>query len=892
MPFHPGRSPMPLVLLALGVSAPSVRAVAQAADRPTADTEPRPTPIAWVASPVDLTGPARPGAYVAAVGRRSIAMGTEQGGFEVWTWPIKLLHDFELRFQIPLYAEPIAGRDVARRVEVSPAGVTITYAHSAFTVRQRIFAPLEEPAVVSVLEVDAIRPIEIIAEFQSDLQYAWPASFGGQYVVWDDREKAFLLSESRRRVNGYVGSPYATWATNQPSHAVPEAPSQIRIAVGDQGPVPMPRPGEPAGRLTPVRAAGIPIVMVGATAPRDSVKAIYRRVLAEIPALYAARVAHAARVLDSSMWVETPDPRFDLAVRWAAVNLDEALACNPELGCGPVAGYGPSGARGTRPGFGWYFGGDASINALGMSSAGQFALARQGLEFFARYQRADGKIPHEISQGAAHVRWFDDFPYAFYHADTTPYWLLAWGDYWLASGDTAAVRRHWPHLRKAFDWCRTTLDDSTALMLNSKGGLGAVEVGDLGVGVRSDIYLSAIWVESLDRVARMAAALGERRTAELARGLRARALASLRERFWLPRERIHAFALLDGGEIRPELTVWPSTAMSFGLFDEERGMEGAVAQAGAALVTDWGARALASTSRLFDPLHYNNGTVWPFVTGFAALAQYRYRNPTAGFAALSSIVNSGFVWGLGRNPEVWSGAQFEQLETAVPHQFFGTSFILTVLARGLLGWEPDVPRGIVRLAPQLPAEWPSLRVHAARAGAARYELELARSAGELRATLQGTPGGPDTLLFEPHLPLGARLTGARLNGQPIRCAELVSRRDTQALCRVPLAPALRAPGGRVELVVTHSPGYQVILPRTEVPRGGRSRSVRLLDQRLEGDELVLTLEGPAGTATEIAVTGERPAKVPVRFEGPVSTAPADATSLDGYVRQVVRLATR
>ena len=92
------------------------------------------------------------------------------------------------------------------------------------------------------------------------------------------------------------------------------------------------------------------------------------------------------------------------------------------------------------------------------------------------------------------------------------------------------------------------------------------------------------------------------------------------------------------------------------------------------------------------------------MTGFEALGQYQYRNPIAGYAALSTIVRSGFTWGLGRNPEVWSGSQFEPLDTAVPHQFFGTSFILTVLARGLLGWEPDVPRGIVRLAPQLPTD--------------------------------------------------------------------------------------------------------------------------------------------------------------------------------------------
>lgn len=835
----------------------------------------QPTPLAWQTSPVDLRGPSRAGSYLAAVGRRAIAMGTELGDFEVWTWPLKLLHGFNLRFQTPLYADPIDGREISRRVEVTPAGPMIVYSHPAFTVRERIFAPVDEPAVVVVLEVDAVRPIEILAEFQSDLQLAWPAAFGGQYVFWDEGEKAFVLSESRRQANGFVGSPYTTSATNQPSHNVPEAPNQLRIAVGDQTTVPMPRPGEPAGKLTLVHAGGIPIVMVGALAPRDSVRAIYRRVLADVPRLYAGRAAHSRAVLDSAMWVESPDSLFDLGVRWAALNMDEAMVCNPDLGCGPVAGYGPGGSRGTRPGFGWFFGGDASINSLGMTGAGQFELARDGLDFFTRYQRADGKIPHEISQSAGRIKWFDDYPYAFYHADTTPYWLMAWGDYWLASGDTASIRRVWPNLRKAYEWCRGTVDSTTGLMLNSLGGLGAIEVGDLGVGVESDIYLSGVWVVALQRMARMAEAMKDRKLAQEAGTLGERALASLRDRFWLPDQRFYAFALLKDNAIRPELTIWPSTAMSFGVFDDERGMASAAAMARATLITDWGARALASESRLFDPLHYNNGTVWPFVTGYAALGQYRYRNPVAGFAELDAIVRSGFTWGLGRNPEVWSGSDFEPLDTAVPHQFFGTSFILTVLTRGLLGWEPDVPAGVVRLAPQLPAEWNRLTVHQAHAGTGRYRLEFDRQPDSLTLRLTRTGGGPDTLLYQPHLPIGARITGVTSNGTPVTCDTRVTARDVQPLCRL-------SPGDSAVIVVRYSPGLSVRLPATLTRRGDRSTGLRLLDLRRDGPDLVLILEGPAGTASHVWVDGVASQEVPVRF-------PPDGDPVDGYSRVEVRV---
>lgn len=835
---------------------------------------------------VELKGPARAGGYVSAVGRRAIAMGTERGDFEVWTWPLKLLHQFELRFLTPLFSEPVAGRNVARQVEVTPAGPIITYSHPAFTVRQQIFVPVDQPAVVMLLDVDAVRPVEILAEFVSDLQLAWPGAIGGQYVFWDQTEKAFILSESQRKVNGMVGSPFTVTATNQPAHDVPDAPSQLRIRVGDSVAPAMPKPGEPAGRLTPIHLRGIPIVIVGATASRDSVKAIYRRVLAEIPRLYQERVAHSRDVLDRSLRVESPNSVLNSALSWAVLNLDEALACNPDLGCGLVAGYGPSEPRGARPGFAWYFGGDAAVNSLGMDATGQFELAKQGLEFFAKYQSADGKIPHEISQSAGRIRWFEDFPYAFYHADTTPYWIMAWGDYWKASGDTESIRRMWPALQKAYQWCKGTVDPTTGLMLNSKGGLGAVEVGDLGVGVQSDIYLSAVWIEALDRMARMAEALKNTKPAAKgdplaieARALREKALASLREKFWLQDQGMYAFALLDGGTVRSDLTVWPATAMSFGLFEDGRGMQTASAEAGAALTTDWGSRSLASSSSLFDPLHYNNGTVWPFVTGFAALAQYRYRNPVAGFQGLMALAQSGSIDGLGRNPEVFAGMQNEPLETAVPQQFFGTSFIPTVFVRGLLGWEADAPARRIRLSPQLPPEWDSLTVSNLAVGDRRYRVSFKRSSGRLSMMLKRTAGSAaaDTLVYSPHLPIGARLdqlevkAGTTVPG----LAPVESARDLEAPVRVVLTDE-----ARVE--IAYQPGVEVILPPMNASRGDRSRGIRLVDLRRVGDGFVVVLDGPAGLATSIRVRQGSDRAVPVKF-------PDAGDPFDGYSRVELKI---
>jgi len=836
----------------------------------------QPTPISWVAGPYALRGPARPAGFLGVEGRGAAAFGTETGEFEIWAWPVRLLHALELSFQTPLYAEPVRGRDVARSVEVTPTGASIIYVHPAFTVRQRIFAPVSEPAVAMVLEVEAIRPMEIVVQFKSDLQLAWPGGIGGQYIYWRDDLNAFLLSESRRQFNAFVGSPFATRATTNPAHALPDAPSEMRIAVGDQTPVPMPRPGEPAGRLVNVVSRGIPIVIVGQIAPRDTVVATYRRVLANVARLYSERVAHADSLVAGTLGLD--DPAADAVLRWAAFNLDEALVCNPDLGCGPVAGYAAAGPGNLRPGFGWFFGGDAAINSFALSSIGAFDLARAYLGFFTRYQRADGKITHEISQAAGRVRWFEDYPYAYYHGDTTPFWLLAVGELFRASADTAFVRSVWPNVERAYRWCLTTDADGDGLMENSRAGAGAIEVGDLGVGVKSDIYLAAVWVEALRRMSELAGAVGDSSVGSDAARRFPVARRTLEERFWIPRASRFAFAILEGDSLNDNLTVWPATAMSWRLFDEERGQQMSSALARAAISTDWGGRALSSESPLYDPLHYNNGTVWPFVTGFLALAQYRYHNPYAAREQLEAVWRTGSLWGLGRNPEVFSGAAYEPLETAVPQQFFATSMAVTPFVRGALGIEADAPRGVLAIAPLLFDRPGDLAVRRVRVGGVVVDIALSVRDSAFRARVSRVSGrAPVMLRVEPSLAPGARVVSVTAGGRPVRYRSSSNGRSEVVSLEAPL-------GEGAEIVVRHTPGWRLVLPGGGPERGERSHRLKVLDARLEGGVFAVTVEGRAGARYEVDVV--KPAGPPAReaVEFPVD----GGDPRDGYVRRVVR----
>ena len=97
------------------------------------------------------------------------------------------------------------------------------------------------------------------------------------------------------------------------------------------------------------------------------------------------------------------------------------------------------------------------------------------------------------------------------------------------------------------------------------------------------------------------------------------------------------------------LSIAATEPAAFGVLDETHGADMAAKLASSNIMTDWGARPLSAASPLFDPLHYNNGAVWPFVTGFVSLAQYRYHNAAAGKFALDAIARTTFDHSMGQS---------------------------------------------------------------------------------------------------------------------------------------------------------------------------------------------------------------------------------------------------
>ena len=70
------------------------------------------------------------------------------------------------------------------------------------------------------------------------------------------------------------------------------------------------------------------------------------------------------------------------------------------------------------------------------------------------------------------------------------------------------------------------------------------------------------------------------------------------------------------------------------------------------VIDDWGTRMLSEKSPFYDPVGYNNGAVWLFLTGYSAMAEYAAGRRYSGYQHLRQVASTTWIDGRGRHPEV------------------------------------------------------------------------------------------------------------------------------------------------------------------------------------------------------------------------------------------------
>ncbi|MET0553363.1 MAG: amylo-alpha-1,6-glucosidase [Vicinamibacteria bacterium] len=882
-----------LVVWALAVATPAVSA----------------DPAGWIPrfdpgkSGLQLSQATRTGRFFDVTGRRSAAFGYEHRGMEVWAYPLKLVQDFELAFRLEGYPLAIDGADTAVWIDVRPEATVFTYSHAAFTVRQTVFAPQHEPAVAMLLDVESVLPLTVIGTFRPRLKLMWPAGLMTGNAGWDEKERVYSITEESHRFAAVVGCPGARDLSVMPYQEEPrDVPLRFEVAVPQDA----------------ARTHLLPIVLAGSVKGRDDAKATYDRVLATARSLYEGNVAYYRELGARTTRIETPDARLDDAFAWAKAGIDKGLVDNPLLGTGFVAGFRTSGDS-ERPGFAWHFGRDTLWTVPAVLAYGDFETARAGLDFLRKFQRADGKIPHEVSQAASLVPWFTDYKYPYESADATPLYVIAHAEHFAVTGDLSYLRASWPSIEKAWRFTAATDTDGNGLVENAPFGHGWTE-GSPPYPPHEEIYLQGVWIEACRRLVSLAEQTGHAQLARQAGAFAARTRAAVEKTYWLEDRGFYAFATalpvpakkydaepgpsrarrqarieaLRGRTLVDEDTVLPAVPLWWGTLDAARAESQIDHLGSASLATDWGARLISDRSELYDPLSYHYGSVWGLFTGWASVGAYRYRRPHVGDQALMANALLTYTGALGAVTELLSGDRFAPFGRSSHHQIWSQAMVVSPIVTGLFGVEAGDGGRRLTVAPQLPASWDRAALRNLTVGASRLDAAFERGPGTFTVRVTPLAGAfPETVAIAPALPLDARVTSVTSGG---RAVPFTLRREGDVQrAFVALMPG-RASGPQ-EVVFAFEGGTDVDVA-IEAPRAGAvSESIRVLRVRPDADVLRLVVEGRAGrsyalrvrTARTVgAVDGVTVAPVP----GGASLGIAFEGEAGAYVRREIALPLR
>ncbi len=763
-------------------------------------------------------------------------VGQQDGSFEAWIFPIKLLSHFHIDAELQDYNVPIDVNEQAAEIEVAPDHTTITYSHAAFTVREILFATqcdANGAGVMALFEIDAVRPLKLTFSFTPEVKRMWPAANynapspewvklgnGGYYILHTD-------SDDLRAAIGMPGTQPGILAPYQERPKV--WPTQLILNFD---------PKRDAGKYFPL------LMAAGNNADNAKPAALAARLarLNENAAqLYAKTADYYEHFFDKRLVADTPDQRFNEAVRWAEVSIDQLRVRHGDE-VGLVAGFYSSGDS-NRPGFGWFFGRDTLYTLYAVNGYGDFALTRQALEFLIKRQRDDGKIMHEYSQTAELVDW-GKLPYEYAAADSTPLFLMAMEDYVNASGDKNFLEQHWDVIEKAWQFERTHDTDGDGIYDNSQG-TGWVESWPSGMP-HQEIYLAALDQQASGAFERLARLMNKADEANVAEARAQKVANTIEQEYAGP---MYAFSRNADGSLDKTATIYPSIAWWDGHYSLKQSGEMFKRWASAEFSTDWGLRDLGEHETFYDPISYHQGSVWPLFTGWASVAEYRTGRSLSAYAHL--MQNAGLTWAqdLGAVTELLSGAYFSPFGRSTTHQLWSSAMVLTPAIRGLFGITTDALHNSISVDPHLPAEWDDAALRHVPVGGKMIDLSFKREGAVLvvRAT------GADVTLVGAH-------------------------------------------AGELRLQL---PGVEIGIPHELPLPGARTAQLKVLSQSTEGHSLTLELEAQGGSAYDLPlrVNGVRTA---IHADGAtVNAAGAGGSGLGGlhvvfpvgvgYQRQTVRV---
>jgi hypothetical protein len=781
--------------------------------------------------------------YCEVAGTRMLVAAYEPGGiFEVWAHPFMAFRDY----QVMLYFgdDTIVSLNEARpSITVAPASVTRNYSfHNGAIMKEVMTVAPDKP--VGVIHYEYEGPAaRLLVQYKTHMRLMWPypenvlktLKYGYQpglnamEVTAPEGNLSTFIGASRIPSGRYAG-PCVREDGGNPSLKGFDIPSDSVFGVC-------------AGQYYDLATSDqLDIVFAAGSDGRDSLAALYMRILSGPEEVYRASVKHYRDLFDRVLMITSPDEHFNKGYAWAIAATDRFFVETPGLGTSIVAGYngtdrGWDGGHAVngRPGYAWYFGRDAVWSAFAILDYGDFEGVKDILGMFVKYQDLNGKIYHELSTSG----------FAHYDAsDATPLFISLAGRYFEQSGDTAFIKNIWPAIEKAYEYCLSTDTDGDGLIENTNVGHGWVEGGHL-FGSHTSLYLASCWADALLALSVMDM------NANNEYWSKAMEVEDLINRKFINKETGFMYqGIYKDGSFHTGQSIMPAVAMYFLALDDSLTTTMLRKYAGHEYTSDWGVRMASVYSEHYHPRGYHSGAVWPLYTGWVALAEYKYGRPLQAFGHVMGSLNNYRDFALGYIEEVLNGEKY--LPSGVcPHQCWSETMTLQPLIEGMLGL------GMINtsylLEPALPFHWDSLKVENIRLGSICFDWEMHRGEGKTRYTFSGDiredlfapshtflPG----VAFSPLFPPGTEINDVQMNGRKIKYKINSLPQGEQLIIGANIL-------NECDIIVKHSGGIALIPPFEMPARGETSQGIRIIEARWEDNTYTIEMEGAPAMAYEL-----------------------------------------
>ena len=251
-------------------------------------------------------------------GPRGALLGQQDGSFEAWVFPWKILSDMRITAEMKDYPVPINVNQQAASIEVRPSHTTIVFSHANFTIREVLFTPQHAPdgaGALAFYQIEAVRPMTLTFSFAPEMERMWPA-------LSDDRPSPEWVKMGQ--------SGFYILHLNFPDHAaavaMPTAQPGI-LAPYQERPKNYPLqfvihfdPATDSDKLYPL------LITTAETAASSTTSALQGRLQAlddDFRELYSDTQKHFQKFSAQHMSIETPDKKLNQAFAWAEVAIDQ-----------------------------------------------------------------------------------------------------------------------------------------------------------------------------------------------------------------------------------------------------------------------------------------------------------------------------------------------------------------------------------------------------------------------------------------------------------------------------------------------------------------------------------------------------------------------------------------